>query len=218
MFCGIFMMNKIITISLLWFFSIVLAWCQKDLPPVEQNLQSSMYQADLSAITLVTDLSQIDKTLTQDAIDYFGKVILLSDFPVEKILDASYMEKLNQSVTLSEVWWSPENALVNLIIDKNGILYTPKRYNQEDEELRPKLKQLSDDGIEVDGEVLATLTPWRKEYLTDIETYRQVTWIPEATVEYTQVMPGASGDGIWSFDAYVKFFEKSEAYEMYRKR
>lgn len=129
------------------------------------------------------------KEIRNDAKLYYWKVITLSDFPKDKLLSSEYMDKINILISQNEVGWKPEKAIVNLIFDKHKILYTPKRFNKE-----------------LDNDELKNTI----EYITDIQTYQQITQISEATSEYTNAMPNREWEPIRIFDAYVKFFEKTK--------
>ncbi len=141
------------------------------------------------------DLSKIDQSIVDDSKGYYGKVITKNDFPVDKLLPESYGDALNNSgITVDQVGGSPEMAMVSLIFDENNILYTAKRFNSEAEKNNHNV-----------GKYRLT---------TDINTFYRVTKLPEATREYSNVMPGANGQAIWIFDSYVKFFTKRSELEL----
>ena len=179
------------------FLTLFMVGCQKDDDQFEQNPQESLYRADLSGKNLVTDLSKVDESIKEDAVAYYGKIITISDFPADKILDKSYEERINQSISKSDIGGSPKNALVALEFDANKVLYTPKRLNDFSSSTGNNAKEYS--------ELL--------EYFVDINTYREVTGIKEANHEYAQSMPNKKGELIWTFDPYVKFFEKNDVKE-----
>lgn len=133
------------------------------------------------------DIYNISSEIISDSEFYYGKVIKLTDFPEDKLLTAEYMDKVNLTINPSDIGGSPQNALVALVFDKNLVLYTAKRYNND-----------------LDKNQLSEVT----EYLTDIQTFYEITGLEEATEEYAQFMNNTKGEKIWVFDAYVKFFEK----------
>lgn len=139
----------------------------------------------------------VDPAIKQDAIAYYGKVITLKDFPEDKFLPSDIHNRLNEKVDTGGIASSPEKALVPFSIDDNGLLYTAKRYNTESEK---SIKGVS-----------ATT------YYTDLETFRKVTGLKEATAEYAMPMPGASGNPIWVFDPYVSYFTKRSEYQNQKK-
>lgn len=124
---------------------------------------------------------KLDSNIEQDAISYYGKVIALADFPENKVFNTSDFENLNENVRSSA-----ENALVQLIFDKNNVLYTAKRYNTE---------------LEKDNKDLNSM------YVTDLLTFKEVTTLTEATAEYAEILP-INKRILWVFDPYVRFFEK----------
>ena len=81
---------------------------------------------------------------------------------------------------------SPEKACVPVIFKEDGKLYTPSEYNE---------------------------TPFDNEkdrytYYTDLETFRKVTWLKEASPEYVEW-----GVNTYFFDPYVKFYKTREEKE-----
>lgn len=196
---------SLFVLAMFGFLTVFMVGCQKDDDQFEQTPQESLYRADLSGKNLVTDLSKVDESIKQDAIDYYGKVITLSDFPSDKILDISYQEKINQSISKSDIGGTAENALVPLVFDENGVLYTAKRFNQENDQMITKSIEFERSGGEINATNIDQFTFSTKEYLTDLNTFYQVTKLNQANSNYADIV----GD-IWSFDPYVKFFEKRE--------
>lgn len=97
--------------------------------------------------------------MIKDSKEYYGKVIKFSDFPKDKILEESYMDKVNKSISSGDIGNSAETALVPLVFDKKTlILYTAKRLNKESEE-----KYQTDKKMHI------------IEYLTNIKTFYDVT-------------------------------------------
>jgi len=80
---------------------------------------------------------------------------------------------------------TPETACVPVILNDDNILITPHEHNTTIEEFK-------DENV----------------YLTDLETFRKVTWLKEASPEYTQNL-----DGQYFFDAYTKFYQTIEEKE-----
>ena len=80
---------------------------------------------------------------------------------------------------------TPETACVPVILNDDNILITPHEHNTTIEEFKDE-----------------------KVYLTDLETFRKVTWLKEASPEYTQNL-----DGQYFFDAYTKFYQTIEEKE-----
>ena len=77
---------------------------------------------------------------------------------------------------------TPETACVPVILNDDNILITPHEHNTTIEEFK-------DENV----------------YLTDLETFRKVTWLKEASPEYAQNL-----DGQYFFDAYTKFYQTRE--------
>lgn len=165
--------------------------CQREDHQVKQESFATEHRTDLDSKELSTNLSKVDKAIIEDAIAYYGKVITLADFPSDKLLDNSYQ---NKDISPSDIGGSPENALVAVIFDNNGILYTPKRFNNELDN-----KSLHDTQFH--------------EYLTDLQTYHDVTKVQEATAEYARPMYITDTSVLWIFDAYVKFFQTRQEIE-----
>ena len=95
---------------------------------------------------------------------------------------------LDNRVTLvneRKVCNTPETACVPVILNDDNILITPHEHNTTIEEFK-------DENV----------------YLTDLETFRKVTWLKEASPEYTQNL-----DGQYFFDAYTKFYQTIEEKE-----
>lgn len=147
----------------------------------------------LIVLVLKTNLwyNIIHYQMIKDSKEYYGKVIKFSDFPKDKILEESYMDKVNKSISSGDIGNSAETALVPLVFDKKTlILYTAKRLNKESEE-----KYQTDKKMHI------------IEYLTNIKTFYDVTWLKEAHPDYAEAIPNSIGQPIWSFDPYVKFFQ-----------
>ena len=81
---------------------------------------------------------------------------------------------------------TPETACVPVILNDDNILITPHEHNAVIEDFK-------DENV----------------YLTDLETFRKVTWLKEASPEYTQNL-----DGQYFFDAYTKFYKTIEEKEV----
>lgn len=158
---------------------------------VKQESFATEHRTDLDSKELSTNLSKVDKAIIEDAIAYYGKVITLADFPSDKLLDNSYQ---NKDISPSDIGGSPENALVGLMFDDNDILYTPTRFNKEN-----------------DNESLSTNT--FTIYFTDLKTYHLITHVKEAVADYARPIPNTNNNVIWFFDAYVKFFQTRQEIE-----
>lgn len=137
---------------------------------------------------------EVPKHIQADAIAYYGKVVSITDFPQSSLIDESYISSLSDNVISGAVGSTPDKAYVVLIFDDLGVLYTATRYNQEVEQL---LKNKIEQEI---GEKLL---------YTDLQTFKKITNLSEATSEYADAIPNRNAQPIWSFDPYVKFFEKS---------
>ena len=179
--------------------------CQKDDDSLLDNHAESSHLAKINPSDLIVNLDKVDESIKQDAIDYYGKVITIADFPQDKILDQSYEEKINKKINKSDVGGTPENALTYLIFDENGILFTAKRYNQDDEILGRKSFELSQRGESLNESNMYQYVDRQIHYKTDLKTFYEVTRLKEATSEYADAI-----SNIWIFDPYVKFFEKRE--------
>ena len=189
--------KSLLFVAIFGFLTVFIVGCQKDDDIILSHETETSYHAKLSSDDLIVNLDKVDESIKQDAIAYYGKVITIADFPKEKILSISYEEKINQSISKSDIGGSPKNALVALEFDANKVLYTPKRLNDFSNSTGNNSKEYS--------ELL--------EYFVDINTYREVTGIKEANHEYAQSMPNKKGELIWTFDPYVKFFEKNDVKE-----
>ncbi len=197
-------MNKKYFIFGIVAFFLVLGGCQKD-DAFEQVLDSSNnFQADVSKV--VVNLGNVDEATKRDAIEHYGRIITIADFPVDKLLDVSYEEKLNRSISKDDVGGSPDRALVPLIFDHNGVLYTAKRYNTESDQKYSLLAIEAQKNPNIDTEI----TIGYVNYLVDLQTFANITTLKEATDEYTQPLPTMNSELIWFFDPYVKFFEKRD--------
>lgn len=144
-------------------------------------------------VTWCTNTSHyiISKDIIKDSEEYYGKIIRLSDFPKSKLLNESYMDKINTSIWPGDIGSSAETALVPLVFDKKTlILYTAKRLNKESE------------GKYKTGKPMDIV-----EYITDIQTFHDVTGLKEAHPDYAEAIMGPDNQAIWAFDPYVKFFE-----------
>jgi hypothetical protein len=135
----------------------------------------------------------------------------MSDFPREKLLDESYDEKVNSSnFTTSDVGGTPENALVPVIFDENGVLYTAKRLNRDQDIVGECLKEYYISGnIDITDEMI---NDWFGDgnsiaYYTDLQTFHDITMLNEAILDYVDVLPNHQGKQIRSCDPYVIFFE-----------
>lgn len=195
----------LLLVVLFGFLAVVVVGCQKD---DESSLSSEMETSHLAKIhpdDLIVDLDQVDESIKQDAIDYYGRVITIADFPQDKILDQSYEDKIHKSISKSDVGGTPENALTYLIFDENGILFTAKRYNQDDEILGRKAFELYQQGESLNEANMYQFVDRQIHYKTDLKTFYEVTALKEATSEYADAI-----SNIWIFDPYVKFFEKRE--------
>jgi hypothetical protein len=138
----------------------------------------------------------ISNEIIQDSEQWYGKVITLSDFPDDKVLDVSYADTINASLSSGDVGSTPETAIVPLVFDRQTlVLYTAKRFNQEMDEYLTNGKSMD-----------------IVEYLTDMKTFHEVTGLEQAHPKYAQPMPGPNDQAIWSFDPYVKFFTKYDGY------
>ena len=83
---------------------------------------------------------------------------------------------------------SMERALVPLIFDENGVLCSGETYND------PQF-------TEPDGERL----------VTDLKTFRSVTHMKEACVDYVKQLPISENEIMWIFDPYVTTFSKRDS-------
>ncbi|HMT01490.1 MAG TPA: hypothetical protein PKC14_04140 [Candidatus Absconditabacterales bacterium] len=77
---------------------------------------------------------------------------------------------------------SSDNPYVAIGFDEAGFLYTTEKFNKE---------------------LLSGTLNISFSAFTDLETFRKVTGCIYATSEYSDVI-----DGVWTFDAFVKFFTK----------
>ena len=158
---------------------------------------------EMLAVTTVKTNEQIKN----DAIDYYGKLLSINDFPFEYILPTKYIEDIQQNGTVSwAIWTRPDIALVPLIFDKNGILYTAKRYNLTLEYIHKNQNRQYNDFSENDY-IVDNFTD--SDY-TDLNTFRRITNLPEAISDYAMPLNNDKGEVIWFFDPYVKFFETRE--------
>lgn len=139
-----------------------------------------------------TNTNIVDSDIQKDAISYYGKVVKLSDFPSEKVIKEIDIHKIYQ--LKNDLGSTPERAIVDLIFDKDGVLYTAKRYNSEAEQ--------NDREVEVGYSF----------YYTDIKTFRDVTSLKEAIGDYADVLPDENGNPVWLFDPYVNFFTKKDEF------
>ncbi|MDR2541670.1 MAG: hypothetical protein LBD11_08220 [Candidatus Peribacteria bacterium] len=107
----------------------------------------------------------------------------LTDFPLEKVLS---VENSNNRILDKQLGESPANAMVPLLFDENGMLYTSKKYNSS--------KKQDDEDI--------------TRYITDLQTFRNVTGLIVANEKYSRCLPDENGNPVWIFDPYVKFFRE----------
>ena len=126
--------------------------------------------------------------------------ITLEDFKKEWwLLCNSKVEDINtdKCVKLLDNWelcTSPEKACVPLMFKDDNTLVTPYEYNTFIGEWT---------GL--------TLSEWEK--FTDLETFRKVTWLKEASPEYVQWAANA-----YYFDPYTKFYQTvEERKEMFKE-
>lgn len=150
--------------------------------------------------------SKIDVLVEQDAIEHYGRVVYLSDFPTDKLVDKDYIQYIQQTIRATQrtgVGSSASQALTPIIVDSQGVVFTPKRYNQMQDELIIKIAELSQKGQNINQEDIYKIMGKLQYHYTDIETFFTVTNLPQANSDYAN-----SIDGLWIFDPYVKFFEK----------
>ena len=188
----------------LGYYGIVDGWEALEIHRTQIQEAMQRYNSEQDFNVEETEISKVDEKIKQDAISYYGKVVTFADFPSDKILDASYEERINKLITKSDVGGSPENALTYLIFDENGVLFTAKRYNKDDEILGKKAYELSQKGQDLDESNMYQFVDKQLHYKTDLKTFYEVTGLKEATAEYADVI-----GNIWIFDPYVKFFEKT---------
>lgn len=109
---------------------------------------------------------------------------VLSDFPQEKVLKGDDYKSALETYGVGN---SDSNALVPLLFDKNGILYTGEKYNAEAN----------------DSNVVIT------RYVTDLKTFKDVTGFEYATKDYAKGMLMGENKVFWIFDPYQKFYTPS---------
>lgn len=166
------MNNKLLSVSLICVSLIVLAGCSFFDESSEKTIDTSWHI---------------------DAEQHYGRLIHISEFPEEKIIESTIVASLAQANTTSiSIGSVPENALVPLIIDDAGYLYTPKRYNTE-------LDAITDD---------SEVGQWVGN--TDLVTFSLITGLPEAQADYARPLPGGNGQAVWFFDPYAKFYKKRD--------
>lgn len=83
----------------------------------------------LIILLFITGCNNVNFNIEKDAIEYYGKIVTLSDFPLTQLLNQIDVDLINEKEWKSNfIWDSPDNALVPLVFDDNNVLYTAKRY------------------------------------------------------------------------------------------
>lgn len=106
--------------------------------------------------------NKIDTEIEKDAISYYGGIITLNDFPHDKIFPSEHYNKFKGNIGLD-----PKTAIVPLIFDKNGVLYTASRFNNEIEQGEKEIQPT---------------------YVTDLTTFKNVTALTTANSEYSDLI------------------------------
>lgn len=113
---------------------------------------------------------------------------VLSDFPQNKVLKG---DDYKNALEIYGVGSSDDNALVPLLFDENGILYTGEKYNAE----------ANNSTMEI------------SRYVTDLKTFREVTGFEYATKDYAKGMLIGENKAFWIFDPYQKFYTPTSYYQ-----
>lgn len=182
------LLNSILMIILFFGGVLFFTGCEKEDIPLKEYI--------------ITDLTKVSDEVKKDAIEYYGRVVSMQDFAKEKIIASSYVNELNESIRSESIGSVPENALVLLVFDSNGVLYTAKRYNST----LDKIFEIEREG----GETNQITNDLIEHYYTDINTFKRVTNLSESVADYAMPLSNANGELIWFFDPYVKFFETRE--------
>lgn len=129
------------------------------------------------ASVIIYSCKKEENTVTEKKKESF----VLSDFPQDKVLKGDDYKSALETYGVGN---SDNNALVPLLFDKNGILYTGEKYNAEAN----------------DSDVVIT------RYVTDLKTFKDVTGFKYATKDYAKGMLMAENKVFWIFDPYQKFY------------
>jgi Permuted papain-like amidase enzyme, YaeF/YiiX, C92 family len=96
-------------------------------------------------------------------------------------------EKMQLLIKSDKLGDSPENAVVSLLFRKDGSLFSSEDL---DNGMQPDIR-----------------------YYTDLSTFKKITNMSTATKDYARIMPLSEDNGVYLFDPYVRFFEKTQDIE-----
>lgn len=122
----------------------------------------------------------VDSEIIQDAIDCYGRVVLLEDFSINQLVGDT-LNFLDKSIQGS-LGYSPDSALVALFFDKNKVLYSTERYKRE-------RKSRTDDFISY-------------MFWTDLSSFRGKVQYSDADPNNTRHIKNNEGDDMWVYALY----------------